>query len=232
MVVVEKRPWVLPLIALVWLVSLIAVAALAANYMGEQGRQLSAELAVENNRLVRATELAQEEANSLVKEVASLSASVDIDRTAAEQSRATIVELQSQVEQLQAEISFYRGLMDSNAKRKDVSIGKITILPGAIPGTYRYLIVVQQVAAKHAVVTGKLSLSVLGRNADGDIALSFEDVSEQVTESSIKLKFKYFQNLEGVLELPEGFQPEWLEWQLDSSASGKSSGKQAWLLKE
>lgn len=232
LIVVERRPWRFPLAVAGWLVSLLLVAWAAAHFAGQQARQLSSELAQENNRLVQATQQAQAEASKLVQQVAGLTATADIDRAAAEQSRVSMVELQAQVETLQEEISFYRGLMDSNKKRKDVSVGKINIMPGATDHRFRFLVVVRQIAAKHQTVTGKLKLSLIGRSEQGEQTLQLHQLSEQVTDSGLRFKFKYFQNFEGELTLPDGFKPEWVEWQLDSSVSGKSSGKQAWLLKE
>lgn len=232
LVVVERRPWLVPVVVATWLISVVIVALLSSYLAGKQAREVSAELAVENNRLVQATELADANAEQHLQDVARLTASAEIDQAAAEQSRLTIVALQSQVQQLQAEISFYRGLMDSNVKRKDVSVGKITLTPGSQPERVRYSVVVQQVAANHKVVTGSLVITLIGRDDSGVKELALNSVSEQVSEDRIKLKFKYFQNIEGELELPEGFQPDRLEWQLDSSVSGKSRGEQAWLIKE
>lgn len=232
LVVVERRPWLVPVVVATWLISVVIVALLSSYLAGKQAREVSAELAVENNRLVQATELADANAEQHLQDVARLTASAEIDQAAAEQSRLTIVALQAQVQQLQAEISFYRGLMDSNVKRKDVSVGKITLTPGSQPERVRYSVVVQQVAANHKVVTGSLVITLIGRDDSGVKELALNSVSEQVSEDSIKLKFKYFQNIEGELELPEGFQPDRLEWQLDSSVSGKSRGEQAWLIKE
>lgn len=232
LVVVERRPWLVPVVVATWLISVVIVALLSSYLAGKQAREVSAELAVENNRLVQATELADANAEQHLQDVARLTASAEIDQAAAEQSRLTIVALQAQVQQLQAEISFYRGLMDSNVKRKDVSVGKITLTPGSQPERVRYSVVVQQVAANHKVVTGSLVITLIGRDDSGVKELALNSVSEQVSEDRIKLKFKYFQNIEGELELPEGFQPDRLEWQLDSSVSGKSRGEQAWLIKE
>ena len=217
LVVVERRPWLVPVVVATWLISVVIVALLSSYLAGKQAREVSAELAVENNRLVQATELADANAEQHLQDVARLTASAEIDQAAAEQSRLTIVALQSQVQQLQAEISFYRGLMDSNVKRKDVSVGKITLTPGSQPERVRYSVVVQQVAANHKVVTGSLVITLIGRDDSGVKELALNSVSEQVSEDRIKLKFKYFQNIEGELELPEGFQPDRLEWQLDSS---------------
>jgi hypothetical protein len=40
------------------------------------------------------------------------------------------------------------------------------------------------------------------------VILALRDISEAEDELDIRLRFKYFQNIEGELALPEGFQPD------------------------
>ncbi len=232
MVVVERRPWLMPVVISVWLLSVVIIATLAGVYFSQKARNLNSQLALENNQLARQMTSVQSEADQLISQVAALKAAAEIDRAAAEQSRQNLVAEQNKVQQLQAEISFYRSLMDPSGKRKGVNLGSAELFNTAQPNRVRYVFVVQQVAANHKRVSGFLQVNIRGRLQGQDHLIPLAEISEQVAENSLKLKFKYFQTIEGELVLPDGFQPEWLEWQLDSSVSGKISGKLAWQTKE
>ena len=89
------------------------------------------------------------------------------------------------------------------------------------PRTYRYKVVVQQLATQHQVLTGTLNFNVVGRQSGEAKVLALKDLSSNVDTDAIKLRFKYFQNVEGELMLPEGFEPERIE--LEARPSGSSS---------
>jgi len=232
MVVVEKRPWVLPLLLAAWLVSLIIIALIAGYWATKQTREHNQRLAIENNQLTAELLAAQDAADKQRQEVMTLQVGSNIDKAAAKEVRHAMEELQSQITELQGEIGFYRSLMDPGKKHSGVDVGKVELFATAETGRVRFQFVVQQVAANHKLVTGTLKVNLLGREAGADKSIALKDVSEQISDERIKLKFKYFQNIEGEIILPEGFQPEWLEWELDSSVSGKSKNKLAWQIQE
>lgn len=235
LVVVERRPWLVPAVAGAWCVSIVVAATLSAVLFSKQARDLNRELAHENQRVVADAQQARLHAEQALLQLETQKAATNIDRVAASKNREDIVALQATIAQLQAEIGFYRGLMDPNSKRKGVDVGSVQLFATTDPLRYRYSVVVQQVAANHNRVSGAIELSVVGRAEGKESRLSLSQVSQQAEQDTIKLKFKYFQTLEGEISLPEGFQPDWLEWQLKATVSGKTSndsGKLAWQTTE
>ena len=55
---------------------------------------------------------------------------------------------------------------------------------------------------------GHVNVSLLGRKNDKLVIIPLRDISAEQDELDIRLRFRYFQNIEGVLALPEGFEPE------------------------
>lgn len=130
-----------------------------------------------------------------------------IDRDVAEQVRATVLDTNRELAALKEEIAFYRSLMAPNATETGMGIRSLTVYTTESPHRYEFELVLQQLAVKHKLLRGELSLSVLGRTNEKDVVLSLSELPGG-GEDAIGFKFKYFEKLGGVLTLPDGFVPE------------------------
>ena len=69
------------------------------------------------------------------------------------------------------------------------------------------------------MLKGFVKVNIVG-NLDKELKhMPLWSVSQQIDKEKIKLRFKYFQEIEGELELPSGFQPQRVE--VIAHASGK-----------
>ncbi|MGL6160523.1 DUF6776 family protein [Microbulbifer sp.] len=150
--------------------------------------------------------------------VATAEQSVAIGEQANEKVRAELVEKESLIAELRQEISFYRGIMAPADGSKGVSIGRFIISQTGNARRYQYKLLVQQSSARHNVVTGSATFTVVGTEAGQPKRYPLSTLSQQVDSESIPLRFKYFQNIEGELHLPPDFEPEGVELTLKSSA--------------
>jgi hypothetical protein len=57
------------------------------------------------------------------------------------------------------------------------------------------------------VLQGHATVTLAGETAGTPIELPLSQLSGDVEEERIKLRFRYFQSVEGSLELPAGFEP-------------------------
>ena len=164
------------------------------------------------------------------KENASLGA--EVDRKSLEEIRQEVIELKAVVASLEEENQFYRNLMNPDGEQNGLNFGPVEIVHTDRPRTFRYKVVMQQLASQHELVTGTLNFNVVGRQQGAVKVLPLSQLSSGVDSSNIKLRFKYFQNIEGELVLPEGFEPERIE--LEARASGGNSPviekRLAWLV--
>lgn len=149
--------------------------------------------------------------------VATAEQSLVIGEQASEKVRAELVQKESRIAELKQEISFYRGLMAPADGSDGVSIGRFSISQTADARRYQYKLLVQQSATRHNVVKGHATFTVVGRQDGQPKRYPLSDLSPQVDSESIPLRFKYFQNIEGELQLPQGFEPEGVELSLKSS---------------
>ena len=129
-----------------------------------------------------------------------------IDRDALEMVRTELAEQQETIAELEKGVHFYRSLMAPGELSEGLSVHSIDIKPGA-EGAYQFRILVQQSSRKHQLLTGTLKVLVHGERDGEPVTYNLSDLSEQVPDSDIRLRFKYFQAIDGELELPGGFTP-------------------------
>ena len=147
--------------------------------------------------------------SDLEQELINTRQGADIDRQAAEQVREAVVASESKIAALKSELVFYRGLMTPTATEKGLSIRSISFQPAGGANRFRYQIVLQQLAIKHRLLRGTYQIVLRGDLNGRQQALPLRDIAEPGVESAFR--FRYFQKIEGILRLPEGFEPGLVE---------------------
>lgn len=130
----------------------------------------------------------------------------EIDRAALEMVRNELAEQQETITELEKGVHFYRSLMAPGELAEGLSVHSIDLKPGS-DGAYQFRILVQQSSRKHQLLTGDMKVLVHGERNGEHIAYNLSDLSEQVPDADIRLRFKYFQAIDGELKLPDGFTP-------------------------
>jgi hypothetical protein len=78
--------------------------------------------------------------------------------------------------------------------------------------TKRYKLVLrQQDADGDTYLEGRVNVTLVGRQSGQLKRLALREVSSEQDEDAIRLRFKYFQNVEGEIVVPGGFVPEKIE---------------------
>ncbi len=240
MMVVPYRPYR----RLVWglALSLLAVVAVAVSYLGGEfkGQESQRAAIIERDRLQLELRDSSSQVEALRQQAANLTLGSEVDRRASEEVRTEVIALKAHIAELEADISFYRGLMAPTANKRGLTIGSLNVVAAEPSRTYEYSVVIQQLATSHKLLTGYLNFDVVGKQAGvagaPSVARSIPlmDLTDKVSFNNIKLRFKYFQTLRGRLVLPEGFEPERIE--LLAKSAGKDSvtvkKKFGWLVQE
>jgi Family of unknown function (DUF6776) len=240
MVAVPYRPWLRSLLALAVVAVLMVSVAASYWYGQEQGQALQAEAVVERDSLKIELSEKTREADAYRQEVANLKLGAQVDRKASEGVRTEVIDLKTEIAALQEDIGFYRSLMAPTGNKRGLSIGSLNVISTGASRQYEYKLVVQQLATRHTMLTGTLSFTIIGRQTldqeQGEqlVTLALKDVSDNVSYENIKLRFKYFQTIQGRLNLPSGFEPERIE--LTARSTGKEpvvvEKKFGWLVQE
>ncbi|GAB1258809.1 hypothetical protein NBRC116494_33110 [Aurantivibrio plasticivorans] len=190
----------------------VILTAIASYWLGNsQGQAQQAEAITERDELRIMLDAKTREAEALSQKVANLSLAREVDQASNEDVRGEVISLKEEIAALQEDIAFYRGLMAPTENRRGLTIGSVELSATGVPRRYDYKVVVQQLATNHNVLSGSLTFNIVGREGEQVRKIPLKDLSSEVNVTDIRLRFKYFQNIAGQLELPLGFEPQRIE---------------------
>ena len=209
MVVVPYRPRQRVLFTL-FLVLGVAISAAGGWAYGYYKTMLTQQIELaDQSELTAEIDSLQLENADLRRQIAILDRSSVMDQQANAEVQGTITALRERVAQLEEDIVFYRQVVAEETEDTGLVIGQLDVDATAEPGRYRYKLVMrQQDADGDTFLIGHVNVNLVGLQDDEQVILALRDISEAEDELDIRLRFKYFQNIEGELALPEGFQPD------------------------
>ena len=223
-------------ILVAFLLFAVFCAILVGTYFGAQTRGIAErEKALEDiANLTAALGQAESRASMYEQQLANLDTAAEVDRQANEDVRKEVIALKDEIARLEEENSFYRGLMLPNEQSSGLTLGSVELVAARGERRYAYKVVVQQLAARHDMLSGDLTFEVIGKRNGVDERLPLKDLSESVSSDKIKLRFKYFQVIEGELDLPVDFDPQGIEVRARTTGSKAQSidKKFGWLVGE
>lgn len=158
----------------------------------------------------------------------------EVDRQALEMVRREIVSQKEQLAVLEEGLLFYRSLMAPGEIAQGLSLRPVELVPLEVPGRYAFRIVAQQEARKHNLLKGELSAEVVGLLDGEEVSYPIAQLSDDVDGLDVPLRFRYFQSIEGELELPQGFEPKSVNLAARASSPRKSEVRvqYPWLVQE
>lgn len=131
-----------------------------------------------------------------------------IDDDASLQLKETLVAAQNEVLSLKKELTFYKSIVSPEQGERSLNIQMVELKP-ELNGEYHYKVMVSQRGRNDKFARGTIDISVEGQKAGKPVTLKLSEVSNE-KKKAIKFGFKYFQIFEGVMSMPEAFQPEQL----------------------
>ena len=173
----------------------------------------------------------EEERDALRLQVAALERSSQVDRQAIEQVREEMKQAAADRLQLEEELVFLKGLVTNGTKKEGLFMQGFKLEKGAAEREFRYRFTVGQRLKDVGTVTGWISMTLEGKTGDQATSLSLTELVADKADR-IKMRFKHFQNVEGTVVLPEGFEPKDVIIEVQPSNSDLSLVKKSfdWLV--
>lgn len=166
-----------------------------------------ASLRAVQRELVAQLDQAEDKNKALRTRLGAMQRSMQIDRQAMAEVRGQIKALQDKNMVLQEELAFYRSIVSPEKGRKGLRIQNFKLHGRTSSRRYRYEIVLTQALNNDRYTKGVTRFSVQGAQGKYAKDLPLEMLSTEERKEHA-FRFRYFQNLKGVIELPEGFVPE------------------------
>ena len=146
-----------------------------------------------------------------------------IDEQALTRARKTIVDLETRIASLQSDLIFYKNIMAPSEASKGLQVDSVTLTPSRTQGAYDFKLVLTQVGNNKSYISGVVAVNVIGLRDREKEVIALRDLSEDIEDLGVKFRFRYFQDVEGTLALPEEFEP--IEIQVVAQAEGRKSSQ-------
>lgn len=217
---VPHRPLKSALIALLS-IALVLAAVVAAYRYAEYKASIERLSPAEAKALRGQLDVMTTESAELRRELATYQLSAEVDRKAGEELRQRVMELREEKAALQRDIDVYRIMTSKkNSNPKGISFGVFSVSP-TTDNKHQFKLVIQKLAEGDDDFVGDLTATVVGQQEGKERRFSLHELAVNQGESmaaTIPLNFKFFQNIDTEILMPDGFTPDRLELAVKSNA--------------
>ena len=152
---------------------------------------------------------------------------IQMDQAAYQDLDKSLKASATEIVKLREELNFYRNIISPADKKSGLRIQNLYIEPAGGANQYRYKLVLIQALKHESVIQGRAILEISGMQVGEDTLLRFPATNER----PIMVNFKYFQDIEGKLELPRNFQPKRIKVYITTSGgTSMAEATYAWPL--
>ncbi|MBE9550354.1 MAG: hypothetical protein IMF09_13205 [Proteobacteria bacterium] len=169
----------------------------------------------------------EEKNQSLIADKILLEQQFSIVRGANNRLLETEKEYQSEVAEISSELAFYRRLAGASGKLEGLTINKFLLHATASERVFRFNLTLTQNIQKARTISGDIVISLRGSLANQPGLLDWQSLNPEDTGLP-KFSFKYFQQVDGYMTLPENFIPETVEITLRASKKNRVQASFSW----
>lgn len=204
------------------LVVLAGVAYLAFEFGRVQGGYSFIDAATLRGGLTDEIESLQESAESLRRQVAVLETAREVDREAYGQVEVNLASLQEQIQAQEEELAFYRGIVSPEDGAAGLKIQALELTPAdaETDSKFRLHLVLVQAAKHDRRVSGVVNLVVAGETDGATVSYPLAELANGDKFDKLAFSFRYFQDFQADLVLPNNFRPQRVEVELRPSGRG------------
>lgn len=164
-----------------------------------------------------------QEIADLKQEVALLETHREVDREAYRDVEASLVTLQAKIQEQQDAISFYRGIVSPADGNAGLRVQDMKLTRAKEERAFNLRLVLVQAMKHDRKVSGDVNVTVVGSLDGVETEYTFADIKGPDDDAAWKFSFRYFQDFDRQLVLPDGFEPERITVQVQSRTRSISS---------
>ena len=153
----------------------------------------------------------------------------DVIRQANRLLREHESERQDELSHLKSELEFYRRLAGTGGSQDGLDVYRAEVIPTESDKVFQFILTLTQNIRRASIITGRARMDIEGTMENRPVTLYWSQISDGETPEP-SFRFKYFQQLEGYLTLPDGFSPIRLLVTLEAKGQRKPViRKYSWL---
>ena len=207
MMVVPYRPWRKAGLRLGLLAFILAAGAGFYFYGYSQGVLLNGDAQVERDQLLIQVDDMTAQMDILRQDIVNSEQASDVDRQALEEVQGTLMNLRESIAQLEEDVLFYKQIMSPENNEKGLMIGQLDLFNTVEANRIRYRLELRQAGSNDNLVAGYANVNILGTQDRQEISIPLRSLAVEESQLDIKLQFRYFQNIQGDMVLPDEFEP-------------------------
>lgn len=165
----------------------------------------------------------QSEIESLKQEVALLETHREVDREAYREVEESLTALQAKIQEQTDAIAFYRGIVSPEDNAAGLRVQDLRLSRGETERQYHVRLVLVQSLQHDRKVSGDVNLVVEGEQGGETATYSFGQLLPDEASASWPFSFRYFQDFDRAILLPDGFTPERITIEVRSRTRSISS---------
>jgi cell division protein FtsB len=159
----------------------------------------------------------------LKEEIALLETHRDIDREAYREVEDSLTTLQSKIQEQTDAIAFYRGIVSPEDGAAGLKVQDLKLTRGPEERAYTVRLVLVQSLKHDRKVSGDVNLVVEGDQGGEATTYEFSQLKRDDANGSWVFSFRYFQDFDREIVLPDGFTPERITIEVRSKTRSISS---------
>jgi len=159
----------------------------------------------------------------LKQEVAILETNREVDRESYREVEASLTQLQAKIQEQRDAIAFYRGIVSPSDGNSGLRVQDLKLTRGKAEREFNVRLVLVQAMKHDRKVSGDVSLSVLGSQNGVETTYALAQLLPDEADSGWAFSFRYFQDFDRQLVLPDGFTPERITVEVRSKTRSISS---------
>ena len=159
----------------------------------------------------------------LKQEVALLETNREVDRESYKEVEASLSALQAKIQEQRDAIAFYRGIVSPSDGNSGLRVQDLTVTRGKEEREFNLRLVLVQAMKHDRKVSGDVNLKIAGIQGGVETTYAFDQLLPDDAEKQWAFSFRYFQNFDRSLVLPDGFTPERITVEVRSRTRSISS---------
>ena len=159
----------------------------------------------------------------LKQEVAILETNREVDRESYKDVELNLVTLQAKIQEQRDAIAFYRGIVSPSDGNSGLRVQDLKFSRGKAEREFNVRLVLVQAMKHDRKVSGDVNLSIVGDQNGTETTYAFNQLLPEDADRSWSYSFRYFQDFDRQLVLPDGFTPERITVEVRSKTRSISS---------
>lgn len=170
--------------------------------------------------------LLESEIEALNREIAILTTNIQVDRESYKVVEESLISLQAKIQEQRDVINFYRGILSPLDGYSGLRIQDLKLTNGKSEGEFNIRLVLTQSMNYDRKVSGSVNVSVIGKQSGTKKSYNISDLLLKDSDISWIFSFRYFQDFEKQMVLPNNFIPELIKVEVQSKVRSISSIEQ------